>query len=374
MKIACLLRSLEMGGLERQLTGLASFLKQEGHDVIIIKYLDDNFYGDFVSGHRIPVVHLKRSGGNIGMGIKLAGYIKRHGIDMVIAFGASPNLKACIAKSIYGNFKLIVSERNYNIRWWPTDYIRFIAYRQADAIVSNSVSQGNLIRRKFSGGRLGGVAEKSCTIVNFTDHERFAPSQKENDAKEPLRIITTGRVVRRKNVHGYIKAAHLLRSKGHDFRMEWHGLGVETAYYRRCMRLIKRYGLEEVFRIFPARKRVEDIYSTADVFCLPSFYEGTSNAISEALSCGLPVICSTVSDNTINVEEGRNGWLFDPTDIRSMTDAFERMLGSTEECRKTYGRNSRSIAVNRLSADRFTRQYKELIDRIQGQFHRCLPV
>jgi glycosyltransferase involved in cell wall biosynthesis len=83
-----------------------------------------------------------------------------------------------------------------------------------------------------------------------------------------------------------------------------------------------------------------------------------------ALTNEIEVICSAVSDNSINVEEGRNGWLFDPTDCDSMVSAFERMLNSSPEERTEYGKHSREIAVSRLSIDRFTKQYKDLIDSV----------
>lgn len=364
MKIACLLRSLEMGGLERQMSGLASFLKKEGHDITIVKYLPDDFYEDYVREHDIPVVQLKKDGGNIGMAKKIARFIEKNGIDLLISFGTSPNIKACIARKIYGNFKLIVSERNFNTRWLPYDYLRFIAYKEADAIVSNSISQGRLIKAKFSGRFMKYVAEKSSTIINFTDVNKFTPSQEKVDRRDPLKILTFGRVVKRKNVHGYINAAKILKDKGYNFDIEWYGLTSESSYYKKCMQAITDSGLKESFKIYPVQKNVENLYHKADIFCLPSFYEGTSNAISEALACGLPIICSAVSDNSINVEEGRNGWLFDPTDCDSMVSAFERMLNSSPEERTEYGKHSRETAVSRLSIDRFTKQYKDLIDSI----------
>lgn len=364
MKIACLLRSLELGGLERQMSGLATFLKKEGHDVTVVKYLPDDFYEDYVREHNIPVVQLKRGGGNIGMAIKIARFIKENEIDLLISFGASPNIKACLAKKIYGNFKLIVSERNFNTKWLPTDYIRFIAYKEADAIVSNSISQGQLIKEKFNGHIMKFVAEKSSTIINFTEISRFTPAPEKRETQEPLKILSLGRVVKRKNVHGYISAAKVLKDKGYHFNIEWYGLTHESSYYKKCMQSIINCGLEDMFKIYPSRKDVENLYRQADIFCLPSFYEGTSNAISEALSCGLPIICSAVSDNSINVNEGHNGWLFKPTDQDSIVSSFERMLNSSVSERIEYGKNSREIAVSRLSIERFTTQYKDLIESL----------
>lgn len=49
---------------------------------------------------------------------------------------------------------------------------------------------------------------------------------------------------------------------------------------------------------------IEVEYRKADVFCLPSLYEGYPNVVAEAMSCGLPILCSNVCENPYIVEEG----------------------------------------------------------------------
>lgn len=39
---------------------------------------------------------------------------------------------------------------------------------------------------------------------------------------------------------------------------------------------------------------IEVEYRKADIFCLPSLYEGYSNVVAEAMSCELPLLCSSV--------------------------------------------------------------------------------
>ena len=54
MRIVCLLRSLEVGGVERQLTGLAVLLKEAGHDVEIVTYIPRDFFSNYLKDNGIP--------------------------------------------------------------------------------------------------------------------------------------------------------------------------------------------------------------------------------------------------------------------------------------------------------------------------------
>ncbi|MGM9748901.1 MAG: glycosyltransferase family 4 protein [Candidatus Cryptobacteroides sp.] len=360
MKIVCLLRSLGVGGVERQLTGLASFLKEAGHDVCIMKYLPEDFYEDFLREKNIPVVYIHKGGGLRGLCKRIGKYLQENETDLVISFAQNVNVKACLAKKMYGNFKLIVSERNYTRHLYITDRLRFILYKHADWIVSNNNSQHNLIQEEFP--RYKG--NSSC-IVNFVDLLQFAPPAHKSPSKVK-RIAVTARISRRKNIHGLIRAAKVLTDKGYNFIIEWYGVTRESRYFKHCINLISKYDLNGVFELKAATRNVKDIYHNADAFCLPSFREGTSNSIAEAIACGMPVICSDVSDNSLYVKEGENGWLFNPHDRDSIVSAFIKMLSTDADTVKQYGERSREIAQEHLSPERFTKEYLDLIEKIAG--------
>jgi glycosyltransferase involved in cell wall biosynthesis len=57
-----------------------------------------------------------------------------------------------------------------------------------------------------------------------------------------------------------------------------------------------------------------------DLFVLPSFDEGISNTILEAMATGVPVIASDVGGNPELVADGETGFLVDPHKPRDMAD------------------------------------------------------
>lgn len=100
---------------------------------------------------------------------------------------------------------------------------------------------------------------------------------------------------------------------------------------------------------------------TFDAICLPSFFEGFSNTISEAICCGHPVICSDVSDNSLMVKEGENGLLFDPKNIESMSQAIISFYNLPYEKVIEMSANSRRIAEALFDKEKFVNSYVRII-------------
>lgn len=360
MKITCLVRSISMGGLERQMMGLAIMLSKAGHDVELVKYVQDEYFRHELEINGIPIVSIPHKGGTLGIAFKLAEHLRKNDTRLLIAFGNSANAKACIARIISNSFSLIVSERNYIKRFHISDWYRFLLYLwKADFVIGNSHAQSEHMKKAFPL-----LAPKTSTIVNFTDLEQFCYKERNYSTESPLSIAVMSRISRRKNMHGLIKAAAILKDKGLDFRIRWYGERSESAYLKSCRKLIAESGLEEVFSILPSEHEVKEIYYNNDILCLPSFYEGTPNCVCEAMACGMPVACSAVSDNALYVQPGRNGWLFDPTDINSMATCLESIILDKKKALKAYGLESSSIAMEKFSSERFLSEYLHLLESL----------
>ena len=364
MKIVCMISSLQLGGAERQLLGLASTLQKAGHEVCVLTYRKKNFYKETTLCLGLEHIVYDKKTDVLSWSLALGRYLRGRGCELLIAFLPGACLKALLVHRLNPSFRLIISERNFSRHLGLLDRFRLgCAWLEADRVVCNNHAQEALIRRQFPA-----LSARLCTIANFVDVDYFTPGEAPGGPvaqSECRSILVTARLCRRKNALGLIRAAAMLKERGHRFRIDWWGVIRENTYYNKCKKTIARWGLEDFFVLHPATTGVRELYRSADFFCLPSFYEGTSNSLAEALSCGKPVVCSAVSDNPRYVKAGENGFLFDPSDTASIADALEQALTAEEEVLARMGRASREIAFTQLHPDRFARAYQELIENWQ---------
>ena len=78
----------------------------------------------------------------------------------------------------------------------------------------------------------------------------------------------------------------------------------------------------------PNTDNVLPYYQAADIFVLPSFAEGLSNALLEAQACGLPSVVTRVGGNPEVVNHGENGLVVEPGDVDGLAAALKRLVDS----------------------------------------------
>lgn len=359
-KILCLIDTLGMGGAERQMIGLALFLKEKGYHVDLVTYYDHDFYAELVDRYEIGSVtlHVKDS-----RWLKLLA-VKRHikqagGYDWVIAYKNGPAIICSMLKLMGAKFRLIVSERNTNQSLSCSDKMKFWFYRWADYVVSNAYAQEQFIKQNFAA-----LSNKTVTITNFTDTDHFKPIAAPSNDK--LVIMTAARVAKQKNILNYLAAIKCLKQKGYADKVhfDWYG-DVQTgeeAYGEACRNKRIELGLEDVIEFHPATTNIVKHYQSCDVFCLPSIYEGFPNVVCEAMSCGKPIVCSRVCDNPHIVQDKKNGIFFNPTDVDSIYNGLRQIIEMPKEERLVFGRKSREIAEVLFSKEAFVQKYIKLIE------------
>lgn len=356
MKIACLISSLGVGGAERQLVYLADTLQKAGHQLHVISYHEGGFYRDKATGYGLHTVEMDLKGGSLAFAWRLSRYIRQEGIELVIAFMVGASTKACLSHIMYPHFRLFVSERCLNTFCLPHDYLRFFLFNRAEKIICNSYAQGDFVRMHCKW-----LADRVVVIPNFVDSEEFCPSpDKKAGDTYPRRIVVTARGAKRKNALGLIKACAQVRQRDR-LRIDWYGMQPGSSYEAKCKDMIRREGLENIFFLHPAEKNALKLYREADLFCLPSFYEGTSNSMAEALACGLPVMISDRGDNSMYVTPGVNGVLFDPVKTSSIAAALETVLALDSSALAEMSAASRKVAAELLGRDLYTERYNDVL-------------
>jgi glycosyltransferase involved in cell wall biosynthesis len=352
-KILLFIDSLGGGGAQRQLVNLALLLKQEGLNVSVATYFDKPFYSNLLSTNNIHYEIIQNARRSFTRIYYVYKYIKKNDFRYVIAYQDTPSLIACITKLLGCHIHLVVSERNTTQIINFKTRLKFNLYRVANYVVPNSYTQNTFIIKYFNY-----LEPKLRLITNFIDTEHFHPV--ERTERGLLKIICVARLYPQKNAIRFVEAVKVAKSRGVKFRVDWYGFKAKD--YQLAQKKIERFHLSDYIQFHDPTPNVFEKYCDADVFCLPSLYEGFPNVLCEAMSCGLPVLFSNVCDNPLIAKDGINGYSFNPTNVEEMADAIVKMVSLSYEERIEMGRQSRFLIEKNFSKQKFIDKYKHLLE------------
>lgn len=94
-------------------------------------------------------------------------------------------------------------------------------------------------------------------------------------------------------------------------------------------------GVSKQLHLLGFRTDVKELFKMADFFAHPSFREGLSVAVMEAMANGLPVICTEIRGNTDLIEDNKGGYLFKPAEQETVYRALRNIVNSPD--RKSMG-------------------------------------
>ncbi len=242
-----------------------------------------------------------------------------------------------IAKTVHHS-PLVVSEQGLYLverrdelarqnvsEWYRTQLLRFseslvkTSYKYADKIVPPCHSHMSIEKN------LGANPDKIQMINNGIETDRFVPSPGKNGHRPVVGCFA--RVVPIKGITTLIKAAKIVCDKiPVDFAVV--GEVQDKEYYHECQKMVEKLGLENHFK-FIGHANAAEWYKKVDVFTLSSNSEGVPYALLEAMSCGLPCVCTDVGGISEILADGL-GYVVPPGQPESLAQAIFELLENKE--------------------------------------------
>lgn len=137
-------------------------------------------------------------------------------------------------------------------------------------------------------------------------------------------ILYVGRLVKVKNVSFLLDAFALLPNKQHIVLVI---VGEGEDRFTLEQKVLPY--IQDGQIIFVGKKEGAELmafYNLGEVFVLPSVYEPFGTVVNEALLSGCYVLCSSVAGASCLIKEGKNGSLFDPTDVVELKNKLQQSL------------------------------------------------
>lgn len=149
---------------------------------------------------------------------------------------------------------------------------------------------------------------------------------KSADDKTLVRLVSAGRLNYEKGFHLLIDAVAELQSTNSDVQFRLAILG-EGDHRAQLQNQIDAAGLTEQVRMPGFQDNTAAWYGSADIFALPSLFEGMPNVLLEAMACGTPVLSSRCPHGPHEIlENGRYGILCDTNSVASLVDAVQSVV------------------------------------------------
>lgn len=358
-KISFVIGSLTAGGAERVVSTLSNQLmvKYEVHIIILTKC--EPFYK---LDKNIKLFHCREDflpSSNIFQAIKtnyalyksIYTYLKNNHIDLVIGFITSVNILTILASRKI-KIPCIISERIFpekydiEIQW---AILRKLLYRKANYLVV----QTNDIREQFK------------TIINYDRifilknpiATELTEARNKEYKKENI-ILNIGRLTNQKAQDLLIKA--FANVENHDWKLMIVGHGEKQNEYEE---LIKSLKLDNKILLIGQTKDIAQLYNKSKIFAFTSKFEGSPNALIEAMHFGLSCVstdCPTGPSELIH--DGDNGFLIPIGNQKKLESRISNLM-LDEKLRDKFGTNAMKSVIP-YEARLVTKEWIQLFEKL----------
>jgi len=238
---------------------------------------------------------------------------------------------------------LLLTDALVGITWWPRGRIAkicsalyawtlgWLILLSASRIVFFHPQPEKILRRL-------GIYKKSLVIPTGIDAQMFF-SPVPVGGEEGVTITYIGRMESVKGADDFVAAALSVKKDVPDLKIQAVG------WFKREHPLVQEFGDRVIFT--GLRDDIADILRTTDIFVLPSYSEGLSNALMEAMSAGCACIASDVGGNRFLVENGVSGFLFPAGDREALAAHIRRLAADSSK------RHTLSEAAQKRIAEMF---------------------
>lgn len=187
--------------------------------------------------------------------------------------------------------------RRHAVRWALSQADRIFSVSRYLAVLAQSLS---IPSEKFV------VVPNGVDCEKFRPHDRHLSRQALGIGHDRKVLISVGALAERKGHHRVVEVLPALVKRFPNLLyVVVGGPGVEGDTTLLMMKAVRRWGLEHHVRLVGevAHELLPRYLSAADVFVLPTRFEGWANVFLEAMACGLPVVTTDVCGNSEVVQK-----------------------------------------------------------------------
>lgn len=364
---------MAVGGAQKLLLEQAGWFQSQGHNVTVIFFYDrDNLFEKWKGIYSFEITNLnafdKQAGGLRSLPRLLSGLsklwqiLKRGYFDAIITFTHDSNILGMPLAKLAG-IPARVGTHLGEIRGmsaWRERLHTFLVNRGViqTLVASSARTKNNAIA--------AGVQPQRIKVI----YNAIMPFDISHAAREPVRQ----RLGLKPDDVLFLAVGRLVYEKGHEFLVE--AMSAVAKEDPRAVAVICGAGplrdqlqaqiaelnLQEKVKLIGQWDDITELLSAADVFVLPSRWEGLPMALLEGMMAGLPVIAARVEGVDEVVVPGEHGRLTALESPVELAQAILQLLRSPQD-RQRMGKAARERVMNSYTTDRMCEAYLQAIEQ-----------
>jgi glycosyltransferase involved in cell wall biosynthesis len=215
--------------------------------------------------------------------------------------------------------------------------------------------------------RLGVPAQRIHLLMNAVripkvEESREALRSRLGIPADSFCVLFVGRLAPQKSAHTLLEAVSRVRTSIPNLILLMVGEGELRGEFQA---LSGRLNLGDTVQFRGAVHHPEFFYHAADIFVLPSVFEGLGMVILEAFGASLPVIATDIEGPGELVQHGRNGLLFKPGDVARLTELIQD-LHADAGMRARLGKAGNESLREDFDVEKYAARMEELYLRPPG--------
>jgi glycosyltransferase involved in cell wall biosynthesis len=304
------------------------------------------------------------------MGIRLVRLIHQERVDIVHTFFASADLWGGAIATLSGRAMLVSSRRDMGFQRLAKHRV---AYRALRGMFDQVITVSEQVRRfSIEQDRLDPA--RVTTIYNAIDLRKFRTKTAAGEVREQFDlsgashvVVSVGNLRWIKGVDVFIRAAaQVCRDFPQAVFVVAGGTDpAEPQYLQELQALCADLGIVQNLRFLGMLEDVIPLLKASDVFCLLSRSEGFSNALLEAMACGLPCVATRVGGNGEALEDAKSGFLVQSEDYETAALRVCQLLRDPAMAQRM-GTRAQASTGERFAPEIVTSQLVEVYEELLG--------
>lgn len=311
-------------------------------------------------------------------GKKVARFAIKNRVDAVVCYDSNsqacfkilqkraPHIIRIMDNAAPNRYGLFIEYQNINQKYrvidkQPDAFKQFLVNEKKALYYQNeaNLADFHIVASSFSKKMLenSGISNERIRVIpyGFNVNEKVINKSKYNDK---IKFMFVGEISAQKGIFDYIDVASKFKE-----RAEFHAVGGGIDNLRQSYKEMINNNI--IYHGYVLKNELYELYNQMDVFVFPSLGDGFGFVVLEALSFGLPVICSKNSIGTDIIRDFYNGFLIEAGNTEQISEKIEWILENKDVLQKMSNNSKQSVCG--YSWERYSKEINILIQDIMEE-------